>query len=477
MYQLMSQSPLFIIQDRPCMSDTLPVDVNKESPFSATHTSNEQDSRQDTNSIWAGYDEPEDFSEVSFGRSFPVEIHERIIDVLWVDTVNRSHRSRRQDLLACALTCRAWLPRSRFNLFYEIRLRDSRELYSFASLVTIYPHLDEFVKELRINNSQVLGVFPAVLARKLTGVNSLRIGGNLLEQLRIPPFHLPSFMPIAGFTSISRLEIAYTTFPTFTAFARLVSSLPSLSDLTCRRLSWTASRLGKGVSPRGRFHTKLKVLHVMACPVEDISNWLLSLTPTALLHLEELAIPWISSEDVEPIGRLLWEIGAGLRRLIIGFPPPSKENLLMNIEQHLKLANNTRLELLHLALVRRGPSFASDNEAELNWGWAHSTLSLVSSNHIKRVWITIPHYTEGVHLDALRCDLLDEMLSQAQFTTIEELVFICGHSFALFETQVAPDEWFHWLHSEIPLRFPLTYTRGIVRYQHGSAWDELYGLM
>lgn len=81
----------------------------------------------------------------------PIEVCERIID-LRTTYGGRSRISRcpryLDDLRACALTCRDWLPRSRFNLFRCVRIRKHEKLKSLAKTITDHPFLAEFVREL-----------------------------------------------------------------------------------------------------------------------------------------------------------------------------------------------------------------------------------------------------------------------------------------------------------------------------------------
>ncbi|KAI0929374.1 hypothetical protein AcV7_010401 [Taiwanofungus camphoratus] len=66
--------------------------------------------------------------------AFPTEIFELIIDVFWPN---------RQSLLACALTCRAWLPWSRFNICYDVQIANCDQLVAFLNLLRKEPHLGD----------------------------------------------------------------------------------------------------------------------------------------------------------------------------------------------------------------------------------------------------------------------------------------------------------------------------------------------
>lgn len=71
----------------------------------------------------------------------PIEVCERVIDECfdfdWPD---------RETLRACALTCSDWLPRSRYNLYHELRIQDSEAAGSIVDTFTARPELAEHVR-------------------------------------------------------------------------------------------------------------------------------------------------------------------------------------------------------------------------------------------------------------------------------------------------------------------------------------------
>ncbi|KAI0950995.1 hypothetical protein AcW1_008156 [Taiwanofungus camphoratus] len=170
----------------------------------------------------------------------PTEVFERIIDLY--DTRALEDRNA---LMACALTCRSWLPRSRYRLFYSVKVSSLQERGRFSNLITASPSLNDLVRELDIGADsygarvKVLGSFPYVLARRLTQVVSLHI---VFDLTRDAPSVLPSFpILVSEFTSITKLEMRGVRFSTFTDFGRLVCALPSLRTLICSSVTWRKS--------------------------------------------------------------------------------------------------------------------------------------------------------------------------------------------------------------------------------------------
>lgn len=79
----------------------------------------------------------------------PVEVCERIIDFVGYGRSDRFHfPSHLNDLRACALTCRNWLPRSRLNLYRCVWFQERCQLERVSQNIADHPFLAEFVQEL-----------------------------------------------------------------------------------------------------------------------------------------------------------------------------------------------------------------------------------------------------------------------------------------------------------------------------------------
>lgn len=112
-----------------------------------------------------------------------IDIFEHMIDCLACRT-----------LLACALTCRDWYPRSLANLLYSVVLRSRIHLNGFKNLIAAKPFFYVCVKELHtcVNTDLIVSsldhsstrqragshlmAFSAMLARRLTMSEQLHIG-------------------------------------------------------------------------------------------------------------------------------------------------------------------------------------------------------------------------------------------------------------------------------------------------------------
>lgn len=79
-------------------------------------------------------------------RILPTELCERIINFV----AAMEDRARVQTLCSCALTCRSWLPRSRFHLFRTVVLRSNSQLASLARTLKDSPLICKSVRNLTV---------------------------------------------------------------------------------------------------------------------------------------------------------------------------------------------------------------------------------------------------------------------------------------------------------------------------------------
>lgn len=157
----------------------------------------------------------------------PLEVAEMVIDMC----------SDRSTLLACALTCRAWLPRTRYNLLRIVDIHDRRQLACFAQFLTKNKTFDALVAEICIHlppdDPRMLSLFPALLARKVTKCTRLHI----LRASSGPPLQIhPStgfFVLLPEFSHITKPILTSVMFSSLTELTSLVLYIRGLLDLRC----------------------------------------------------------------------------------------------------------------------------------------------------------------------------------------------------------------------------------------------------
>ncbi|PCH43207.1 hypothetical protein WOLCODRAFT_74016 [Wolfiporia cocos MD-104 SS10] len=239
----------------------------------------------------------------------PIEICEAVIDCVWNDCTDR--RVRRRTLLACALTCKSWLIRSRRYLFREISLRSSAQLHSFSELLGKVDFINDYVKEVEITDPQVLLSFASVLARKLTGVESLIITHRHAQLFAmVQPL---TFAPLPDFVAISSLQVQHVVFANFTDFERLLCALPRLSRLSCIDVMWNTGSHNPLISSRKA--PCLRSLELELCPLQKIISWIIAVNATSAL--ERIILPFVTAEELEWVGQLLAHTQATLQHLTL----------------------------------------------------------------------------------------------------------------------------------------------------------------
>lgn len=248
----------------------------------------------------------------------PTEVYEHMIDFLdpyWVED--------RHALLACCLTSRAWLHRSRCRLFLSVQFSEPAQLSHFSKAIIAQPCLSDGVQKLTIEldqgnplstPSRLFLTFPYMLARRVKNLKCL-----LIQWGRAPPF-LHSFpMALSEFESITRLELNRVQFPSLIAFGRLVCALRSLSDLICLEVTWMQNGSDTSIPKRCWHRPSLTRLHLLKTCCSDGILALLFATATSVAKLETVSLPTIKMGEMTLLGEHMKAVGTSLRHLMIGY--------------------------------------------------------------------------------------------------------------------------------------------------------------
>ena len=158
---------------------------------------------------------------------------------LVIDALANDSRS----LKACAITCRAFLRRTRYHLFRRNTIRTSYAAERFVYVLQCNPDCGGFVREFTLQASG-----SAILPESLL---------PMLPNLRNVSFRGPS---LSGSTyarllsevrrTVSTLDLTFCAFEEFGHFARLVLALPYIKHLTVNFLSMRPDR---ALSPTAMF--------------------------------------------------------------------------------------------------------------------------------------------------------------------------------------------------------------------------------
>ena len=201
----------------------------------------------------------------SLHSPLPLELEERVIDSS-CDSVST--------LRSCSLTCRRWLPRSRYHLFSSIRVSTKDELYALHQAIEDAPHLElparvqsiTIKPQVDVEASQHLAdIVPVPLLTRLPRLKRWVIHGPPLQEtekpegeeqcqvqdvkkqapllLRSAPTHkYPLLLWSAPTHKYMRMHAGLVqelclgprvAFPTPKDCAMLVSSFPAIQNLRC----------------------------------------------------------------------------------------------------------------------------------------------------------------------------------------------------------------------------------------------------
>lgn len=149
----------------------------------------------------------------------PLEMHEHIIGFL-------DNETELGTIARCALVCRAWLPFSRYKLYYRIFLSHCVQWYRFRGHMVrpashIVPYLG-MVRELHISQTYFTSLFNAgdAAARSQSSQN------DTLGRCKLYPYR-----------SLTALRLDRCVFSSIEQMQQLVCAFPSLSHLVLRRIS------------------------------------------------------------------------------------------------------------------------------------------------------------------------------------------------------------------------------------------------
>ncbi|KAH9886227.1 hypothetical protein C8Q73DRAFT_283667 [Cubamyces lactineus] len=169
--------------------------------------------------------------------TFPQEIYDILIDHCRRDTPT---------LLQCALTCRAWLPRSRYNLYHIVILRQREQLTGFSRTLAIAPQIADLVQELVLAPP---GEDQPTIVRSATAVLAYKLPHMRKFSIVQPPFMYPDVRGqveislrtacyLALFPRLTHLALIDVSLSSFLDFVRLITALPYLTTLECRSILW-----------------------------------------------------------------------------------------------------------------------------------------------------------------------------------------------------------------------------------------------
>ncbi len=167
----------------------------------------------------------------------PFELSDYIIDFLYDDL---------QTLRACASTCHAWAPASRFHIFRTVSLNSANSTTSFRRLLDSSPDLGLYVHDLAVAKpTHVVTTLhpgeapeePEPAQNALPSILALCPNLQTLSLTHADLKCLPDIGVLAHLT-VSSLTLSYCQFADLACVTDLVSSFPALASLSLSGLTW-----------------------------------------------------------------------------------------------------------------------------------------------------------------------------------------------------------------------------------------------
>ncbi|CCM00077.1 uncharacterized protein FIBRA_02104 [Fibroporia radiculosa] len=284
----------------------------------------------------------------------PPELWDDIIDCLWND---------RPALLACTLTCRAWLPRARFHAFHSISVVDLSSFKRLHRLLDASPHLASYVRRLSIVGGWTQGLptsttrvdkkWPALLSRL-----------PLVEDLTLCRWNAAKMKHGALRALYKSLEAIRTLRLVDVQFQRgtedvpwLVLACPRLTALHCCDLDmilYPQPSPPRSLPPRKDEDFLASTVRLESLKLSEtdpaIRAWLLNSPVICQVQRLSLDVSCTSVVDVGGQDVFLRQAGPALRDLVISFSAGDSDLFLEDLDLRIctGLAHTEQLATLHI---------------------------------------------------------------------------------------------------------------------------------
>ena len=246
----------------------------------------------------------------------PPELSDRVIDFLHDDW---------RSLKACSLTCKAWLPASRFHLWNRVVLRCSSDGTDYAEFLKASPVLTSCIVDLTVefptdrNNNTSREAEATWMTETLIPIfSTLRI----LRQLMFvgaafeDDAFLANIYPSLSTAKVVQLSMCH--FSKFSRFVELVWSCPSLENLRIDTISFDQVDAYTPIPlsvPRPELKF-LMIIYYSSVHMPVVIDWLVS--EGFCSHVDFLVV-FQQHIESPAITRLLPAVGSNLRHLSVSY--------------------------------------------------------------------------------------------------------------------------------------------------------------
>ena len=174
-----------------------------------------------------------------FPSIFPVETEENFIDQL-SDCVPA--------LRYCALTCRAWLPRSRFHLLRSVRIKSEKHLEAFSDMLDKYPTRRSWITSVTMaptakgsNPRRLLETFPFALLANFRNLRRWEINQASVRKVarRATLFFHNTTLTRLRCSSLEELHLSSIQLGSHAELVRVLVAFAGLSSLKCTNVTFS----------------------------------------------------------------------------------------------------------------------------------------------------------------------------------------------------------------------------------------------
>ncbi|OBZ79320.1 hypothetical protein A0H81_00964 [Grifola frondosa] len=330
----------------------------------------------------------------------PPELSDYIIDFLHNDSCT---------LRACSLTCRAWLPASRYHLLNKVALHNARLCSAFHELLKTTPNLGLYVRELNISQA----VEPREIVNDIVATSSfVKLVSQIFTHMRWVTdlrLCLIDMLPATSFgilrhQSITDISLSYCRFLEFADFVDFFYAFPQLKCLTLGGVTWRHGRTPRRLSPTPVLQ---KLVLGRDMDLATLVDWLVS----EELHtsIETFSVRCASEDDADVVGPFLDILGPSLRHLELDWYLSRVKEVCLPRSITLQQCNDLETLSLHCPILFNA-----------SLPWVTSLLTHVNAHSIRTISWDIRLLGD---VDALDWESISRILCTPMFRNLEALMF------------------------------------------------------
>ncbi|KAI0746556.1 hypothetical protein C8Q80DRAFT_778882 [Daedaleopsis nitida] len=293
----------------------------------------------------------------------PIELQELIIDFI----------NDERTLQTTSLVCKAWLTRSRFNLFRVVELNIPDHLDRLVDLLGQVPQVAPYIQEICISENSLLALFRPSMSIVARLPDSLSVHPHVKPRrlvvhnqqwlpTRYNPDYLSGLSQLSSIASLELFDVTFTTVADFSIVLRALRNLRSLSatDVDCQRKLHPDMLEAIG--------TELPLLSSLRVGARSPSHgidWLIAHNTFPALKTADVAYELSGSYDSpQGLGAFWAATGATLEHLSLDISKRTTDSLMLDhvLRSQLDLSHCTALRTLRL-------DCRNAHEVAPDWTW------------------------------------------------------------------------------------------------------------